>query len=166
MPLSDVQHILSAGPARRRSAGKDVWLLDTGPWWRLFRDYQGLSRTKESLLQAAWRLPFPLFLVLEEPVSEDLVPFLHREASAWRVDKSRSPKDFYSTEPASGLGNWLLYAAAQPLDAPPPDTFRAPPEAVLSFMAAHGVVLLIAVFHDDTDWCIAVCDHAPSPAAA
>jgi hypothetical protein len=30
-------------------------------------------------------------------------------------------------------------------------------------MAAHGVVLLIDVFHDDTDWCIAVLDRDLSP---
>jgi hypothetical protein len=166
MSLSEIQEILEGSPARRRTAGKDVWLLDTGPWWRFFSNFQRLESTKESLLEAAWRLPCDLFFVPEEPLNKELVPFLQHDGTAWRIDKRRSSKEFYGTEPASGLGNWQLYAAMKPLASRTSDTFRASPEAILAFMAAHGVVLLIDVFHDDTDWCVAVLNSVPSPSAA
>lgn len=160
--VGEIRAVLNASPARRRAPGVDVWLLDQGPWWRWFRAHAGLERTKLSLLQAAWRLPLPLFLLPEEPVDPALTPFLARDAPAWRIDRTRSAESFYRTEPASGLGNWQLYAAAKPVGVPCPDGFRAHPAAILRFMQEHAVILFIDVFHDDTDWCIAFVEPAPA----
>jgi hypothetical protein len=87
----------------------------------------------------------------------------NRYSCAQASQRMRAKSCSRTPQPASGLGNWQLYAASEPLRIPTPDTFRDPPEAVLAFMAAHGVVLLIDVFHDDTDWCIAVLDRDLSP---
>ena len=158
MLLTEVRRALETGLARRESQGKDVWLLDTGPWWRLFRDFRRLEATKVAVLAAAWRLPWPLFLLPEEPLEPELAAFLSPDGAAWRVDKTKSAEAFYQTEPASSLGNWQLYAAEQALTVATLDTFRVTPEEVLSFMAAHNVMLLIDVFHDDTDWCVALLE--------
>ena len=81
-----------------------------------------------------------------------------RQALAWRIDKTKSAEAFYQTEPASRLGNWQLYAAEKALTVATPDTFRIKPEKVLSFMAAHDVILFIDVLHDDTDWRVALLE--------
>jgi hypothetical protein len=157
---------LEAKLARPVSPKKEVWLLDTGPWWRLFRDHRGLDEAKVAILEAAWRLPLPLFLLPEKPLAQELEPFLRREATAWQIDRSKSAEAFYSTEPASGLGNWQLYAAKRPLTAPVPNTFRIEPDEVVAFMTAHDLVLLVDVFHDDTDWCIALREPTSTLSAA
>lgn len=156
--LAEICAILEASPARRREPSLDVWRLNTGPWWRLFTAYQALEETKARLLTAAWRLPLPLFLVPEEPLAEEWAPFLTPDPPVWRIDRTRTPDSFHRTEPASTLGNWQLYAAPHPVGVPGPDCFRARPDEVLRFMRANAISLLIDVFHDDTDWCIAVCD--------
>ena len=119
--LTELRRVLEAKLARPVSPKKEVWLLDTGPWWRLFRDHRGLDEAKVAILEAAWRLPLPLFLLPEKPLAQELEPFLRREATAWQIDRSKSAEAFYSTEPASGLGNWQLYAAKRPLTAPVPN---------------------------------------------
>jgi hypothetical protein len=146
VPVLEIRQILETSSARRAGAD-EVWFLDSAP-------------TKQRIIEAAWRLPVALYLVPERPVADELVPFLQSEGNAWRIDKTRTAEAFYATEPASGLGNWQLYAAAQPVTRPVPNTFRSTPEAVLSFMAEEQVLLLIDVFHDDTDWCVALRDSA------
>ena len=165
MSLADIRKILEAGPARRVEPDKDVWLLDAGPWWRLFTAHDALETAKLHILAAAWQLPSPLFLLPEEPLDEELAAFLVRDGPAWRLDRTRTPASFYQTEPASGLGNWRLYAADKPVTLPTPDTFRTKPDAVLQFMRRHKVSLLIDVFHDDTDWCVALLDSSLESAA-
>lgn len=166
MLLTEVRQVLDSGLARRRSPGKEVWPLDSGPWWRLFKDFRRLQATKLDLLAAVWRLPLPLFLAPEEPFEPELGPFLSRDGAAWRVDKTKTAEAFHQIEPASGLGNWQLYAAETALTVALPDTFRVAPEAVLSFMAEHHLTLLIDVFHDDTDWCVALLEPASLTSAA
>jgi hypothetical protein len=166
MLLTEVRQALETGLARRASGGQDVWFLDTGPWWHLFRDFQRLEVTKLDVLRATWRLPKPLFLVPQEPLEPELAEFLNRDGTAWRVDKTKGAGAFYRTEPASGLGNWQMYAAERPLTVSLPDTFRTRPEKVLTFMAEQNVNLLIDVFHDDTDWCIALLEPDSHVSAA
>ena len=144
----------------------DVWLLDTGPWWRLFTAHKALESAKKRVLDAAWRLSSPLFFMPPEPLDDDLEPFVTRDGPAWRLNRTRSAQEFYETEPAAGLGNWLLYAADSALQLPSPDSFRAKPEAILQLMRAHGVTLLIDAFHDDTDWCVAIHDLSVKQTAA
>ena len=158
MSLSEIRAILEAGPARRVQTGLDVWLLDIGPWWRLFTADDALERAKERLLEAAWKLPSPLFLLPPEPLEKEIAPFVTRDAPAWRLNRARTAQEFYRTEPASVLGNWQLYAADHALPIPNPDTFRTRPESILQFMRSNGITLLIDVFHDNTDWCVAVHD--------
>ena len=166
MSLADIRTILDAGPAHRVEPGKDVWLLDTGPWWRLFTAYDALEAAKLQILEAAWRLPSPLFLLPPEPIDEEFAPFVTRDAPAWRLDRTRTADSFYEAEPTSTLGNWQLYAAARPVPIPNPNTFRTKPHAILDFMRLHGVSLLIDVFHDDTDWCVAILDQNSEQAPA
>ena len=109
MLLSEIRRILEDGPARRRAAGKDVWFLNIGPWWRFFTDFRGLERTKAQVLAATWQLPSNLFLVPEEPLNPELASLVDPDGGAWRVNKTRTAEEFYRTEPASGLGNWQLY---------------------------------------------------------
>lgn len=141
MSLSEIRTILEVSPAHRVEPDSDVWLLDTGPWWRLFTGHEALESAKKRILDAAWRIPSPLFLLPPEPLEDDLAPFVTREGPAWRLNRARSAQDFYETEPASGLGNWQLYAADRALQLPNPDTFRTKPEAILQFMRAHCVTL-------------------------
>lgn len=159
--LTELRQVLESGSARRVSARKDVWLLNTGPWWHLLRDFRRLHATKSALLAAAWRLPCPLFLLPEEPLNPDLAPFVSPEGTAWRIDRNKTAAAFYETEPASGLGNWQLYAADKVLTARLPDAFRSAPDEVLAFMGSHGIVALIDVFHDDTEWCVALREPGP-----
>lgn len=156
MSLAAIQSILDAGPARRVEPGSDVWLLDTGPWWRLFTAFDEREAAKLKILEAAWQLPSPLFLLPPEPLEKELEPFVLRDAPAWRLDRTRTAAAFYRTEPASGLGNWQLYAASRPVAIPHPDLFRTKPRLILTFMREQEITLLIDVFHDDADWCVAV----------
>ncbi len=158
MSLLEIRTILAASPARRMAPVSDVWLLDTGPWWRLFTAPAALDSAKQRILSAAWRIPSPLFLVLPEPLQDALVPFVTRDGPAWRLNRLRSAREFYETEPASGLGNWQLYAADEALRMATPNTFRVKPEVTLQFMRDNGISLLIDSFHDDTEWCVALSD--------
>lgn len=158
MSLPEIRTILGASPARRAAPASDVWFLDTGPWWRLFTAHAAFESTKQQILDAAWRVPSPLFLVTAEPLEDDLAPFLTRDGPAWRLNRLRSAREFYETEPASGVGNWQLYAADQALRMATPDTFRVKPEVTLQFMRDNGICLLINSFHDDTEWCVALSD--------
>lgn len=155
MSLSDMRRILEESPARRRMAGMDVWLLGQGPWWR-FLGAGDLDRTKQSILSAAWQVPIHLFLVPEEPVDSELAPLVTKESHSWRIDRARSAEDFYRTEPARKLGNWMLYAAQTPAGAPLPNAFRTDPGMLLRFMQQHQIALLIDAFHDNAEWCIAL----------
>jgi hypothetical protein len=155
MSLAEIRQILETSSAQR-SGATDVWFLDFGPWWQFFTDTRSVESTKKRLLEAAWRLPMPLFFAPERPLADEFVPFVQSQGNAWRIDKNRTAEEFYGTEPVSGMGNWQMYAAAQPLTRRTPNTFRSTSEAVLSFMAEEKVLFLIDVFHDDTDWCIAL----------
>jgi len=156
--LDVIRAALAGSPARRVKAGVDVWDLSVGPWWKLFTDYEGLERAKRRILEAAWGLSCPLFLVPPEPVAADLEPFLVRdESGAWRVRRDRPADDFYRTELEDG--NWILYAAPQPASRPLPSVFKTAPEAVLDFMATDRITLLIDSFYDDTEWRVAVAGN-------
>ena len=155
MSLSDMRGILEESTARRRTPGTDVWLLGQGPWWR-FLHARDLDKTKQSLLNAAWRVPIHLFLVPEEPLDSELAPLVTKEAQAWRIDRARSAEDFYRTEPARRLGNWMLYAARSPAAVPLPNAFRTDPAMLLGFMKQHQIALLVDAFHDNSEWCIAL----------
>jgi hypothetical protein len=158
MRLHDIRDILDASSARRRDAGVDVWVLERHPvpWWQFTKSPPDVETTKVSLLRAVWKLPLPLFFVPETSIEEDLVPFIDGDAPPWRLNRSRTAEEFYRTEPASGLGNWRLYAAEAAVTAAIPNTFELPPARLAAFMAERNIELLIDCFHDDTDWCIAL----------
>jgi hypothetical protein len=161
--LADLRRILESGSARRRSPGADLWIVDAGPWWRLFRDRGRLDRTEIDILSAVWRLPTPLYLFPgEEILDPELAPFVRAEGSAWRIETGSSPSGFRATEIGSTLGNWVIYSAEQPLPetAAVPDIFRDPPDRVIAFMAEHKVFVLIGAFYDATPWCVALCEPA------
>jgi hypothetical protein len=157
MHLNDIREILNQSSARRPAPGFDVWLLEThpGPWWKL-RSSPNIEPIKLAILNAAWQLPRELYLNPEVPLDSELRPFLLDDGPPWRVDKTKSAERFYATEPASGLGNWQLYAGAKYVTDGIPNTFKTDPAALIHFMTEHDIVLVIDVFHDDTDWCVAL----------
>lgn len=155
--LSAIASILDDGRAQRPDAGLRVWRLEYGPLLKLLRDAE-VARTKTLLLEAAWEWPGPLFFAPGNPLEEDVRPFVQPDGRAWRVDKRRTASDFYATDSASRLGNWQLYAAERPVEALP-DAHRTSPADLIAFMDANGIVLLIDSFHDDTDWCVAICEQ-------
>jgi hypothetical protein len=159
MSLTELRAILHAGTSRRARAGLDVWLLDTGPWWRLFRDFAGLERTKSALLAAVWRLPEPVFMNPSIPLDNALVPFVEQMADGWRLNRSRSAEEFRRTEPVSVFGNWQLYVSPQPVAAHI-DALRTPAEEVLGFMERNKIRLFVDAFHDDTEWLVAIREPA------
>jgi len=155
--LSAIASTLDGIGAPRPDANLHVWRIDYGPLWKFFSE-SGVERTKAAVLEAAWQLPAPLFFAPENPIDDDLKPFVRSEGSAWRIDKTRSAAAFYAIEPASGIGNWQLYAADQPVEALP-DAHRTSPADLILFMTANRITLLIDALHDDTDWCVAICDQ-------
>ena len=115
---------------------------------------------KQAVLDAAWQVPLPLFFLPQRPMDAELAPFIEAAGSAWRINRSRPASQFYGTEPVSGLGNWRIYAAEQPVTAAAPDAFRTTPDQLFAYLEAQHVVLWIDCFHDDTDWCVALRDPA------
>ena len=154
--LSSIASTLDGSGAQRPDPALQVWRLDYGPLLKFFRDSE-VARTKASLLEAAWQLSSPLFFAPGKSLDEDLQPFVQPDGRAWKIDKSRTASDFYATEPASGVGNWQIYAADRPVEALP-DAHRSSPADLIAFMKANRIALLIDAFHDDTDWCVAICD--------
>jgi hypothetical protein len=162
--LDGIRGILCDGPARRVRDGLDVWDLGVGPWWKLFTDFRRLDSTKKRILEAAWALPSPLYLVPPEPVPARLAPFLVREApGAWRVKRDGSAAELHGTE--LDEGNWVLYAAPRPARQPIPNTFKTDPAALLAFMRAGEMELLIDSFYDDREWRVAVAGGDQEPAS-
>ena len=159
MSLAELRAILQSGTSRRARSNLDVWLLDTGPWWRLFRDSAGLERTKAALLAAIWRLPEPVFMNPSIPLDHEVAPFVEPMAGGWRLNRSRSAEEFHRTEPVSVFGNWQLYVSPQPVAAHI-DALRAPAEEVLEFMERNGIRLLVDAFHDDSEWLVAIREPA------
>ncbi|HEY7055762.1 MAG TPA: hypothetical protein VH458_04515 [Vicinamibacterales bacterium] len=161
--LVELRRILEEGPARRRVAGKDVWLIDSGFWWRRFRDRARIKDLEVAILSAAWRLASPLYLIpAEQPPDPEFERFVRSDGPAWRIETATSPAAFYENEATSRFGNWCLYAAARPLQVPFPDLFRSAPATVLTFMADQRVPLVIEAFHDAAPWCVALCETALS----
>jgi len=153
-----IRALLAGSPAWRISQNADVWDLNTGPWWKLFTDHEGLDRAKRGLLAAAWGLPGPLYFVPPfEPLAPELGPFLQRtDSGAWMVNRQRSPEEFYGVE--LNEGNWVLYSAEQPVRGKIPNTFKTKPEALTAFMRQHGITFLIDAFYDDTEWRVALAE--------
>jgi hypothetical protein len=157
-----IRRILENSGARRAAGDGDLWFLEIGPWWKLFLDLKGMEQTKEAILSAAWQLPMPLYFLPERPLDPDLMPFVEAVGDAWRINRARPATQFYGTEPASGMGNWHLYAAEKPVTDVPPDAFRSTPQELLEYLKRQHVVLWIDCFHDDTDWCVAVREPVPN----
>jgi hypothetical protein len=152
--LANIREVLANSPARQVKPGIEVWDLNTGPWWKLFMDYQELERTKRQLLSAAWALPGSLFFHPPTPVEPELMPFLVRDdESNWLLNRRRSPDEFYENE---FEGNWVLYAAEHPISATLPNTFKTEPSSLISFLREHEVTFLIDSFCDDAEWRIAL----------
>lgn len=160
MSLAAIRAALESGPSRRAKGDLDVWLLDTGPWWRFFNDFAGLNNTKVAILEAIWSLPHPVFVHFAEPFDSELQPFLKQERGAWVLDKSRTAESFFRTEPVSVIGNWQMYVAPAPVSTSFIDALRAEPEAVLAFMARFRIPLLVDCFYDDSVWLVAIDDAA------
>jgi hypothetical protein len=154
--IRTIRELLVSSSAHQVEQGIAVWDLGTGPWWKLFTDFQGLERLKEGLLAAAWALPTPLFFVPPtQELATELEPFLLRhDSGAWQVNRRRSPEDFYSVE--LDEGNWVIYSAVEPVLAQMPNTFKTAPRQLIAFLHEHGVALLIDAFYDDTEWRVAL----------
>jgi hypothetical protein len=165
MGFAELRTALEAGPARRQAQDADVWIVSRPSWWDGLRGAGATESTKRQILRAIWDVPQPLFFLCEEPGDPDLAPFLHQELGAWRIDAQSDPDRFYAAYPVSALGNWQLYGAPAPVDGKWPDSFREEPSAIIRFMQTHRMTLLVDSFHDDTDWCVALC-HDPSAEAA
>jgi hypothetical protein len=156
-----IRTALASSPARRARQGFDVWDLDTGPWWKLFTDWQSLDRVKRAILAVVWEMPKPLFFV--PPYMEmatALEPFLlPHDSGAWLVNRQRSPEDFYGVE--LDEGNWVVYSAAQPSNVRMPNTFKTTPSVLINFMREQGITVLIDAFYDDREWRVALAEPAP-----
>jgi hypothetical protein len=154
-PLANIRAILSSSPARQPDRGVEVWDLNTGPWWKLFTDWNGLERAKHHLLAAVWALPGPLYFLPPEPIAPELEPFPMQDVSgSWRLNRGRAAEEFYGVE--LNEGNWSLYAAERPAETALPNTFKTSPRTLTKVMQGHGITVLIDSFYDDTEWRIAI----------
>jgi len=122
------------------------------------------ARCRAACYAALRESPDRVFILLaENPPDPELATLLEPcDDGAWAVpggDLRRNPLD---SELA--VGGWLAYSAADPVSERIPELFRGDPEELAAWAKRNDISILIASFHDDTEWTVVVADR-PGPEA-
>ena len=154
--MGELIDLLSAGPATAQDEAGVVWHLGPTRFFERRKIRTRRRRLWDAVLAGIWEPALPVYLLPpdEHPDQEILCHLRAHPSGAWEVIGGPGPIEALRAELAEG--NWLLYAAPQPLDAPFPDPFRSAAADLVEFMGLHDVKRFIASFYDDAEWLIGV----------
>ena len=132
------------------------------PWWPFSRRARRFAALQTAIVENAFALPGPSFLVFDENPQEYDVggPWAHAGERTWSIPPDCDVDALLSR--ALSVGGWCIYTCPRALDASAlPDAFGAEPAVVEAFALSHAVPFLAQAFHDSDPWRVFV-ENVPS----